>query len=907
MRKLLANQNLLILALIVTASYVESMTYSYQAPFEAERNCEIIKRRVDETLVESENSYDTPMCFVDGSYSENCTMSICAPQTSYYLNGSLFESYSSHCNGNNLFCGSLASLENLSCKPNDCYCKFGTIKRTIMVDCGDGWFETAGIITKTKEFVFQTFVPTASLRAATFISAAVKPKTINLMVTKGNSTVTVKHFSNSKLVKSQTQMSDGSSKLVFENKENSNLVVAEIDDKPFVIASADQTYPNVTNDDFCYLGHCEYCGSVSSYVKCNGLNLGLMNAVIGILGAILGVLVLYALWVGCLTCLRLYIDYRKTIKAKKIVNNNYSSVPFEEKQDSEEDSHENLNNLFRAKYNSSSKSGPRYNLTLASICLFFVLCDVDAQCTGAITSVSNIYSCVQYNSSYNLCNTVPTLSFDLQGVGSTTCVSLVSNTSDHIADFKISYLSLSAYVSLTTQYFTSGFTPAVTTSRDCFNSGCNGGGNRYGKCSDFYIQGMPEDNPCGELAGTGLSWPGVTGCVSSPGCAWNGCFSCADSINWYRVGFQPVGEWGEVTIPAGSSYVGNVQVEYTDSNGQSSSDTVSSDSPFFSANDYDVQFSGMFISRFFDFGGKKIIKMQNSGVVKIGSANDANVLTPMAVGDIQAQSPASFVDGSRGFSFPSNMVTAAAGGTDTNVQVEGSGFVIVYSYPQLPTTISGYDWTMSSDGKLTTNIPSPGAASVTVRFKKQFSFMQKIMAVCPVASFVSLTGCYSCSMGSKLSFKAHSACLQGSCIISTDSSSRLSPTTVYLTDFDQTFDILTVYNTAEVSDTLYINCGGEKTSIQITGSLVNVPDYVEVSPNVTVGGGSQGSGSGSVFSETSVDTQKIGIIVGSVIGGIAALLLIALIITGGILLIVYYPSIKAVFSGFSSLKSTKSS
>jgi hypothetical protein len=183
---------------------------------------------------------------------------------------------------------------------------------------------------------------------------------------------------------------------------------------------------------------------------------------------------------------------------------------------------------------------------------------------------------------------------------------------------------------------------------------------------------------------------------------------------------------------------------------------------------------------------EKLVYEYSSGNFYWGPACDANAPVSGAVGEIQSSDSYSMMNGQSPsgpehsyMQYAPGIVQLQTGATSNAYTFTSPAFSKIFTdLDLLPFYDAGDYWTseiiFNGNNAPTAwafiNVASPPALLVTVETTSNITFSRTVDLVCPLASFVSSSGCYECEVGVTLIFSVQSLCSPGFVAISTNSS-----------------------------------------------------------------------------------------------------------------------------------------
>jgi len=208
------------------------------------------------------------------------------------------------------------------------------------------------------------------------------------------------------------------------------------------------------------------------------------------------------------------------------------------------------------------------------------------------------------------------------------------------------------------------------------------------------------------------------------------------------------------------------------------------------------------------------------------------------IGDIQSNSESTLRSVTpTAFAFDQNIVYSIAESSkyDTYLlKAPGAKLIGTPTTKALPYQI-GSNWWYYVDGNLKAYVTNPGALLFSFSTTRPTYILRTKNAVCPSATLVSVSGCYSCTAGSVAIVKIKSLCKEGFVsIVCSNPTLTLAMTTVF---FNTSFEEIAIRFYPSVSDvnTLFVfRSGTNEVSVAIKFTAVE-ENYV---PNTTDASGS---------------------------------------------------------------------
>jgi len=418
-------------------------------------------------------------------------------------------------------------------------------------------------------------------------------------------------------------------------------------------------------------------------------------------------------------------------------------------------------------------------------------------------------------------------SFDLDVnfpfIGSEACVRLNDDSGSPIAELRIKYKNATALMQTDTLYYTGAWWAQSESTKHCWG---------VGACEDDYCAEMePTDyDESGELKDELiLSWPGLTTCAASCGCAGCGCFYCRDGCLFSRIGVVPNNtEVFKVLSPSLITLQPFVSLELDAlTNPTNGSGAITDDGLV--VGDFNLVVNGLFQGSTTSFGSNNFICSPSSGCY-FGFASPRNAPIAGSVGDLQAPTSSYPTNPSRtAFSFPFTSFTKNVQQNKATYVAPVVGATRLSSYPTLPMLIGDVFWDYVG-GSFVGLAKSTGGLSVKVTTLQDLLFTSVVAAICPEVEFYNATGCYSCLTPVVAWVKARSTCGAGLVSVSVPSPYTSLTTAVELTSAWEFIDIEFLTPIQDV-DTV-ITIGSAQVPVEFT-AVENIDVNIDTISNVT--------------------------------------------------------------------------
>jgi len=482
------------------------------------------------------------------------------------------------------------------------------------------------------------------------------------------------------------------------------------------------------------------------------------------------------------------------------------------------------------------------------------LMDPVTSCSSVPVVISNVPTCTVVNS-VQTCQYLLDFEITLESHFDETCINLIDINGNPVDTLIFRYLNFIYHPQLRFNYLTSAFTCISEADKTCYTPS-NWCGNR---CNNM----AADDNTGqGQLSDPMVTTcPGVTKCTRTCGCTGCDCFYCDASCTVFRWALQSVGPLYTVYEITGLTAVPTIFM-YSQNND--------------SINSFISPFPGVTVSNYYvnmtqrgAFQTPTDINLAGYGVIIDDNSNMYwNPVSPLGtpeklkVGDIQystrSQVTCGLTTDSLNTVFDPNI--GISGETSVTCLISGTS-----NLTKLPLTFGGYTiqkdfFSLAPLSYLTPPVFPPITISVQTN---NYTISQTVDYVCPVLTFINVSGCYQCPFGYLVLFTLKSKCIAGPVLIS---ASNCIAKTFFADTTVSTYNISCQSNDTTVIDSLVASSNTPDVNVPITGTL---------NPPVTTG---------KVFGQTSTNN-----ILGSDIGFDASFL------TSG-LLGIFTPGLGSTFS-----------
>lgn len=584
--------------------------------------------------------------------------------------------------------------------------------------------------------------------------------------------------------------------------------------------------------DLCLMLNCAECKGVINWAQCKSVRFGFWKTILIVAGVIAGLCILpwiSPIFYGCFRCCKAVVACGMNCaccrgRASQVIMTEELNII--EDVDSEDEGLAKFENLPEggiAKdvkpdgsvyYVSRSGGSLRVNSVITIVALSCLLCLASAQsCTGVISSVSVVPTCMVFNTTHKTCTAKPTVLLSLPGVGTKACMSLTAN-SETIGNITVTFTSATAITTLNNQYYTSSWTPGYVAVRRCRGaSGANC--NRYSDprgCSNCM-----QLNPCSQLPSSYnylYNYPGESGCIDGPTC------SCAagsgNACQNYRFSLIPDGPAYRVMRPSFTEREAVISVQEC-IQGVCSKYYVSTRAPQVISGNLTLTFSGLYTTITPNFDSFSVVERITDGVAKLVPAAAPQAYSADIFGDIQSGTLAQLKANS--FNWARNVVSFYAQCDGMTWGWRPASASKFSTYTSFPTTWGGLLFGYSSG---TLRAPTGGltGTQLTLSHNQNITFSLLLDVIVPdIISSTEVSGCYSCSEMAAFNVTAKSLTREGTCTFSSATGTITSPQALLKTS-QEVYPILVLYTSKVTQDTLTLSCNGGTDSLNLTVVVV---------------------------------------------------------------------------------------
>lgn len=274
---------------------------------------------------------------------------------------------------------------------------------------------------------------------------------------------------------------------------------------------------------------------------------------------------------------------------------------------------------------------------------------------------------------------------------------------------------------------------------------------------------------------------------------------------------------------------------------------------------FSLQIIGTFSGSLTEFGSNSVIISIANGEAWYGQASLVNSPVAGSIGEVQGQNwqamengasyfgynpPQGLSDGSQFFhgvpewnylKYDPSLIQASYGGQSTNYAFAGSALnSLLGLYPKFPQTIGGNLWDVNAllissttgiySANMSSILSSSAAVYVTLGCTNSITVTRTINVVCPVASYLNASGCYTCTMGSTVLISAKSVCSDGPVIVSASDPNIVVNTNVLILNSTLTTFVVQLQTPYSANSFYLILTGsGSNTSVLVsfTATLYN--------------------------------------------------------------------------------------
>jgi hypothetical protein len=603
----------------------------------------------------------------------------------------------------------------------------------------------------------------------------------------------------------------------------------------FVNGSEYSTYScRIISQHICYMKDCLFCADVFTNFKCLSTSnkifiITILVVCFLLLLAAFPLLVKIIIWFVCVVfkfiifpclCCKKCLDSKLVNKMKLKIKNVSNAVKDE---------------LSPVEQTKPSVSRARLSFIAVLLLFLLLLTRPTSACSFGELIPVQLVNCLN-NGTYTNCSTEISLIFSLTIPGESLCFSIVDANNNLWGTGQIIYEQLNAGYYTQLQYFTAPWNMEAEYTQRCYQAG-----NCPSDCSSSYPSDRTADNNLDDPLV--INEPGFSGCQRGDSgwnhgcvypsniCAYSGygIYYNASSHNYAAV-FVPYDIYIEPVIKlvindATGALIVNTDVTYA-------SEIVTQEGFTFTLN--------LVSESYYPSTSSIVVELEPDDTILayyIGGLSNTSPLnspTKGLFGDIQASSLNSLkAGGVNAFIFDPTMISESINNNgSTTFYYQEIGFGQLVNMIPLPATFLGelfnpvYDVTEQSlvvEITAGLNIAVRGSVSTN----QNVTLNKNTDIICPIMSFINVTGCYQCGQGFSMAIHAHSTCLSGLVVLS-DNSDLISLTinSLSLTTQDSIF---WVYGYSEVSNPdvcFSINANGGSAQICPTFDLIK-PDYVK--------------------------------------------------------------------------------
>jgi hypothetical protein len=546
------------------------------------------------------------------------------------------------------------------------------------------------------------------------------------------------------------------------------------------------------------------------------------------------------------------------------------------------------------------------SLPVTSVMLCLLICTDEAYgCDKGVTIPVSSSLCSN-NKGIETCSITFTSVITIPFVTGVACMTFQDPQSlDVKMEVDVTYLADSAQYTLNHLYYTSAYEVHMKSLSHCFGSK---------RCSHKILSKIiAGDRTLGEKLKTHLvvDRPGdsVASLRSNP----SECilpFNNGETCVYAGWGINPVGPLFLVSLPGALTQQPIVQVDFHVDN-QTITKFIRFNNGISIVNGLSVSLVGTLSAPQIDFADFKLISDVGSGGTFLSVAADRGLTVGNTYGAIQGNSTNSLLNPTKNsFSFNSAIIGVETDGVDYTS----------WSYTKFaettrvnfPTTVDGNVWKFNTvSGLLETNVTKGSALVLSIDSGTGYKISRKVNIVCPQADiFQEGSGCFDCSLGSKVQVRIFSTCSAGMVAVTADESYvTIHTNSIRITTEPQVFDI--DFQTSQADNHFKLIFHGDSTEISVEVDFqaienIDIVGTVTVDSNqtqISEGGKSDGFSLGDFSSGARKWFDGIFKWTGSLWSKIVFIVVITIILVAvGIGTILTLQIIKAAFSIRSSTK-----
>jgi hypothetical protein len=440
---------------------------------------------------------------------------------------------------------------------------------------------------------------------------------------------------------------------------------------------------------------------------------------------------------------------------------------------------------------------------------YFIICASAITCSSSPPISVSSPSCVSTSASAESCTFTFSTTVTIPYPGASSCLTFIDSQNKVLGNMNVTYINRTDIAYLTTSYYTGRWKPLSSSFHGCYQNGW---------CDDSCATATTR-NMYG-FSSLIASWPGLTYCRRSCGCAGCGCFFCDAGCVVSGYSLQYLDSAMAVSEINRLSYTSYLSYAYSGTVQTFAQSTSSVNIGPFKV-DYIGSFSGDVQTY---FGTKNVIF--NSTSSYWGEASSLNSPTQQNIGDIQATSLTSLQSPTTtSFIFDPNIISSVSQDKSDNFYFSNPGMNNINLYPKFPAMIGGQLWTYTT-GYIKSVAISPGPVVLTVTTQSPITLTRTKTTVCPKALYLSGSGCFSCDAGSTIIIKASSTCSPGLVLVSAD--------VAYVSISTKSIDLLTTDKNFEIDLLTTNQINSFNIILASDGNTITIPVSFAAVENVTL-------------------------------------------------------------------------
>jgi len=473
--------------------------------------------------------------------------------------------------------------------------------------------------------------------------------------------------------------------------------------------------------------------------------------------------------------------------------------------------------------------GNRLMIVLFMFGLFGVAKSVEysTDCTDSFSILgAAVVNCIEDRGT-RTCSVSPDITGFLPYINSVHCYE-ITDEKGIVGNLYVQYQRHTTYVDLRSNYYT-----AQTENLSQSVKRCDGTDN----CSSEECSAMTasNSNANGELTGDVTSYPGITYCDASCGCAGCGCFLCSDGCMFSRAAYKPVSPYGVSKEPINMRQDPRILVTWVSGNGEVRQEVVRGVGTR-SVGPFSATILGNFVGSLALFGDNKINVDLTYNKAYYGPASSPAHPEPGKFGHIQANTLALLqTTGTSNFVISPNAWVKSVGADSVTFTFADSGWDKVWIQKVFPITISGQVWSYGGTTLANENT-APGTLTYFLKATSPLTFVRQVDSVCvDLRSNYTTGGCSSCLSGSFVSVSAKSFCSPGFAFVTLkdskydgSNSANLITTSIYLNTTFEDHKIYFANDLESLTAEICLRADAAERCISFTGEF---PSDIDVGEN----------------------------------------------------------------------------